>query len=131
LKKFRAAMTAGDLARAAGVLSAARKSLAATKAAASDEETARWDLCAAELELAKGRAAKAGLAAMRAVVNRPRSDEAAEGLYWTARAYEKLQRQEKAVDLYRECLEQKRLAASIRKKAEERLTALNKKDTSP
>jgi hypothetical protein len=130
LKKFRSAMADGDLARAGGILSAARKTLVETKAAASDEDTARWLLCEAELELARGRATKAGLAALRVVVLRPRTDEAAEGLYWAARAYEKLQRGDKAADLYRECLEQKRLAASIHKKAQDRLTALDKKDDS-
>ena len=127
LKKFRAAMTDRDLAKAAGVLSAARTSLAETRAKASDEETGRWNLCEAELEMAKGRAAKAGLAAMRVVVQRPRTEQAGEGLYWAARAYEKLQRSQKAAELYRECLEQKRLAASVRKKAQASLTALEKK----
>ena len=127
LKKFRTAMADGDLAKAAGVLSAARTSLAETRAKASDEETGRWNLCEAELELAKGRAAKAGLAAMRVVVQRPRTEQAGEGLYWAARAYEKLQRPPKAADLYRECLEQKRLTASVRKKAQASLAALEKK----
>ncbi|HKQ49153.1 MAG TPA: hypothetical protein VJZ71_13865 [Phycisphaerae bacterium] len=127
LKKFRAAMTDGDLAKAAGVLSAARTSLAETRAKASDEEAGRWNLCEAELELARGRSAKAGLAAMRVVVQRPRTEQAGEGLYWAARAYEKLQRSPKAAELYRECLEQKRLAASVRKRAQASLAALEKK----
>jgi len=126
-RQFRSAMSAGDLNRATEVLSEARTALTLQKAGTTSDETARWLLSEAELELAKGRAAKAGLAAMRVVVQRPKSEFAGEGLYWTARAYEQLDRPGKAAELYRECLERKRLAASIRKTAEERLAALDKK----
>lgn len=123
--QFRSAMASGELERAAGILNAARGALTQTKSTTISDEKARWLLFEAELELAKGHAEKAGLAAMRVTVFRPKSEFAAEGLYWTAQAYERMRRPTKAKELYQECLERKPLASSIREKSEARLAALN------
>ncbi len=109
------------------MLAAAKTALNAQRIGASSDEAVRWRLLESELELANGRPTKAGLAAMEVVVLRPTSEWAGEGLYWAARAYENLNRPAKAADLYRECLERKKLPASIRKAAEERQAALNPK----
>ena len=126
-EQFRSAMSTGDLNRAAGILSAARTALMVQKATKATDDRARWSLFEAELELAQDRPAKAGLASMRVVVQRPKSEFAGEGLYWTAQAYERLGREAKATELYRECLEHKPLATSIRTKAEDHLAAAEKK----
>lgn len=86
-----------------------------------------WRLVEAELEMARKHYAKAGLAAMRVVILRPKSRRVGSALYWAGRAYEGLGRPAKAAALYRSCAEHKTTDAATRRKAQKRLSKLKKK----
>ncbi len=128
-RQARDAIQSGDLKRAARLL---RKAAGVKKRS----ERLAWLLVAAELEHAKKRYDRAGLAAMRLVILHPRSEHVGTALYWAARSYEGLQRPRKAIELYNECLRKtskrrnaersKRGLGSIRKHAKARLAAMRK-----
>lgn len=86
-----------------------------------------WTLVEAELELSQNNPVKAALLAMRVVILRPESEHAAPALYLAGRAYEKIGRPSKAIELYRECLDQRSASDALRKKAQRRIDALSEK----
>ncbi len=86
----------------------------------------QWRIVEARLELERNEHAKAGLLAMEVVILRPKSDEVAAALYWTAKAYEGLDRPEKAIQLYEECRAHKTAPDSLVKVAGRRIDQLRK-----
>lgn len=133
LKKRRAevrrAMEKGRLDRALGQLSAVRPRFEALKRAEFSAERAAWWLLEAELQLRRNDYAAAGLAAMKLVVFDPKSGRAGEALYLTGQAYEGLKRPRKAIELYQECLATENIDDGLRRKAEERVRALQRPPT--
>lgn len=93
----------------------------------SSAERNAWRIVEAELAMAQERYAAAGLAAMRVVILHPRSRQVGVAYYWTARAYEGLDRPRMAVSLYESCVAHKTTGRTIREKAETRLAALKPK----
>lgn len=118
------AIKAGELDRATRLL---RQAVGVKKRS----ERQAWLLLEAELEHAKKHYARAGLAAMRLAILHPSSDRVGAALYWAGRSYEGLERPHKAIDLYEECLAQKRTKSSIRKRARTRLAALRERVSKP
>lgn len=86
----------------------------------------QWRIVEARLELERNEHAKAGLLAMEVVILRPRSDEVAAALYWTAKAYEGLDRPDKAIQLYEECRAHKTAPDSLVKVASRRIDQIRK-----
>ncbi|MFQ5502489.1 MAG: tol-pal system YbgF family protein [Phycisphaerae bacterium] len=83
-----------------------------------------WRIVESEMEFSRKRYARAGLAAMRVVILHPKSEHHGAALYWASRAYEGLGRPGKAAELYKRCIDHKSTRGSIRKKAENRLKAI-------
>ncbi len=83
-----------------------------------------WQILEAELEFSLKKYAKAGLIVMRIVVLTPESEQIGPALFRAGRVYEKLDRPEKAIELYRECAAHKKVSESLKKKAERRIAAL-------
>lgn len=121
LKRATKALRAGDHEQARSMI------LAAYRATRSTNVKDAWAMVEAELELSQNNPAKAVLLAMRVVILRPESEHAAPALYLAGRAYEKIGRPSKAIELYRECLDHKSSGDALRKKAQRRADALSKK----
>lgn len=83
-----------------------------------------WTIIEVRLERERGNHALSGLIAMRLVVLRPNSDEVGAALYWTARAYEKLGRPGKSIQLYEECAAHKSSVDSLVEAATRRAAIL-------
>jgi predicted Zn-dependent protease len=91
----------------------------------------QWRIVEARLELERNEYAKAGLIAMQVVLLRPKSDEVATALYWTAKAYEGLGRPAKAIQLYEECRAHKTAPDSLIKVVNRRIDALRESQVKP
>jgi hypothetical protein len=90
-----------------------------------------WHLVDSELAFARKRYARSGLIAMRIVILRPKSGQVGAALYRAARAYEGLDRPDKAAELHRACIEHKTTRSALRKKAEKRLKKLTERRPKP
>ncbi len=84
-----------------------------------------WRVTEAELEYARKDYPRAGLAAMRVVILSPQSERVGNALYWAGRAYERIGRVSKAVELYEECIEHRTADEKLRDRAEKRLSKLD------
>jgi len=90
-----------------------------------------WHLVESELAFARKQYARSGLIAMRIVILRPRSRQVGAALYRAARAYERLGRSAKAVELYSECADHNTARGDLRKQATKRLEKLSKRQAKP
>ena len=99
-QEARAALRSGNLDEVARVLSIARRIKL-------KGEREAWQVFEAEYCITKKEYQTAALAAMRLVVLSPKSPYYGEALFWAAKAYEGMGRPEKALELYRECVEHK------------------------
>lgn len=121
------ALKAGELDKADAILRSAHPRVHAQKGGAKPEERGEWWLLEARLEFAREQYPEAGLAAMRIVALLPESKRVADGWYWAGRAYEKMNRPEKANQLFKKCFDRAAPESDLQKKARARLTAHQKK----
>lgn len=121
------ALEGGEAKEAGSLLRLAQKTIRITKAKLSANDRAEWYLLEARVESARGRHANATLAAMKLVILMPDHARVPEGLLWAARGYEEMDRLNKAIDLYEECLGRKKLNAVLRVNAKESLRRLRER----
>ncbi len=119
-REAREAIRAGEFDRAERLL---RKAVVVKKRS----ERQAWLLLEAELEIARERWAKAGLAAMRLVILHPGCERVGAAQYWAGRAYEGLERPRLAAVLYERSVSAKKAKSSIRERAKARLAAIRKR----
>ncbi len=115
--KARQAVKAGDYDLAHALI---RSGLRSKSRPARDE----WRIIEAELEYARKDYPRAGLAAMRVVILSPQSKRVGIALYWAGRAYERIGRVGKAIELYEECVDHRTADEKLQARAERRLSKL-------
>jgi len=119
LKHARAAIRSGDLDTARALIDAAYRS---TRSSSIRDV---WRIVESELELERNEPEKSALIAMRIVILRPESEQVGAALYRAGRAYEKIGRASKALELYRACGGHKSTSAAVKKRAEKRVGVLS------
>lgn len=118
LKLALKAVRSGDFEKARSMIRAALNATRSTKVKQS------WQIVEAELEYELKNYAKSGLIAMRIVILSPESEQVGEALYRAGKAYEKLERPSKALELYEECVSHNQSSERLRKKAGKRIAEL-------
>lgn len=118
LKQALKAVRSGDFEKARSMI---RTALSATR---STKVKQTWQIVESELEYELKDYARSGLIAMRIVILSPESEQVGEALYRAGKAYEKLERPAKALELYEECVLHKQSSESLKKKAGKRIAEL-------
>lgn len=123
-QQVKAALAAGDAAKAMRLVDRARSVFESTRPSIKSEDIADWRILDAKIQLQQKRHEAAGLAAMKVVILQPDIPRVAEGLCLTGEAYEGLGRPEKAASLFRECMNTKQVDPEVRRRAEAGLARL-------
>lgn len=123
-QEARAALRSGKMEDVARILSVARR----IKLKAEREA---WQVFEAEYNVTRKEYQKAALGAMRIVILSPKSPYAGEALFWTARAYEGMGRTSKAMDLYKECIDNKTSDENSVRRAKAALKILTTQKAAP
>jgi len=90
-----------------------------------------WLLVEAELRAAQDRPAASGLLAMQIIILKPSADEVGPANFWAGRAFEALERPNKAAELYRACIAHGKTNNAIKQRAEARLAVLSRAEPDP
>jgi tetratricopeptide (TPR) repeat protein len=107
-----------------GDLDAATRRLEECRALARPRDESALLLLDAQLAWARGDVRGAGLRAMQIVAGYPNSPEVAEALFVTGQTHEKLNRPEKALELYQRSAADARASEDLKRRARERINAL-------
>lgn len=97
---------------------------AAIKATDSTSSKHSWRIVESELEFGMKQYAMSGLIAMRIVILTPESEQAGAAYFRAGRAFEKLGRNDKAIELFEACAAHQTSGESLKRKAEKRIETL-------
>lgn len=101
---------------------------AAIKSTKSTSVKHSWRIVESELEFAQKKYAASALIAMRIVILTPESEQTGVALFRAGRAYEKMGRPSKAIELFKEAAGHKSSSEQTRRKAERRIEVLEQTD---